>query len=123
MVDERLEFLESLDDSRLIDPLNEVTRKERRALLGTSLLTLAIVWGNLVPKEIKALDIKIEASEEAGLFLSLSVALLYFILARSRSPKSKKSSKDMVLDWVCVSITGRRQACDRNTSSSRSNTN
>ena len=81
MVDERLEFLESLDDSRLIDPLNEVTRKERRALLGTSLLTLAIVWGNLVPKEIKALDIKIEASEEAGLFLSLSVALLYFILA------------------------------------------
>lgn len=79
--DRGMEFLESLEDQRLIDPLSEVTRKERKALLGFSLITLAITWGNLVPKEIKAFDIKLDAPEQAGLFLSLSLALVYFLTA------------------------------------------
>lgn len=63
------------------DPLSEVTRKERRALLGVSLLGLALVKVPLVPTKLSALGIEF-ADVNQRMFVHLySLVVVYFVLA------------------------------------------
>lgn len=64
---------------RVRDPLSEVTRRERRALLGTSLLALAVVKASLLPSEITALGVKLAASDQKSLLILLGFVILYFL--------------------------------------------
>lgn len=63
----------------LQDPLSEVTRKERRTLLGLSILSLAVVNAHLVPNEINALGMKISEINEKELVYILVAIVGYFI--------------------------------------------
>lgn len=65
----------------LQDPLREITRKERRSLLGVSIVSIAIVKTGLVPKEITALGIKFSETDKSGLLLILAAVVLYFFAA------------------------------------------
>jgi hypothetical protein len=72
---------ESPDLLRLRDPLSEVTRKERRLLLGVSLLGVALVQTGLLPTEISALGVKLSAADQSKLVLLLAIVCLYLLSA------------------------------------------
>lgn len=77
------DFLDSVQDPRIVDPLSEVTRRERKALLLASLAALAVTKGGLIPSEVSALGIKISEIERAGLLYlpaDFGATILYFIL-------------------------------------------
>jgi hypothetical protein len=63
----------------LRDPLSEVTRKERRTLLGTSVVAIAIAETDLVPTEISTLGIKFSATEQTALLGVLTAVVGYFV--------------------------------------------
>ena len=50
--------MEDSSTAAVSDALSEITRKERRALLGVSTLCIAITHANLVPTKISALGIE-----------------------------------------------------------------
>ncbi len=66
---------------RVRDPLSEVTRKERRALLAVSLLSLALVQTGLLPTEISALGIKFNSTDQKALLKLLAVVIGYLSIA------------------------------------------
>jgi len=72
---------ESPDLLRLRDPLSEVTRRERKVLLGISLVGVAFVQTGLLPTEISALGIKLTAIDRKMLVILLAVVCLYFLFA------------------------------------------
>ena len=53
------------------DPLSEVTRKERRVLLGISALGIVIVKSGLVPSKVTALRIEFSKNDQQALILAL----------------------------------------------------
>jgi len=59
--------------------LSEVTHRERRALLGTSVLAVALVKASLLPSEITALGVKLAASDQKSLLVLLGFVILYFL--------------------------------------------
>ena len=63
------------------DPLSEVSRRERRGLLGLSLASVAIVYANLIPSQISAVGLTIDEINESALLLVLSLAVAYFLVA------------------------------------------
>jgi hypothetical protein len=63
------------------DPLSEVTRAERKTLLGVSAAGLIIVKTGLVPSEISALGIKFERADQHTLLTLLSAVVIYFLIA------------------------------------------
>ena len=65
--------------AELRDPLSEVARRERRALLGTSVLAVALVKASLLPSEITALGVKPSASDQKALLALLGLVILYFL--------------------------------------------
>lgn len=62
------------------DPLREITREERRALLGVSTASILIAKTGLVPSEIQNLGIKFTPAEQSGLLLGLAVVVTYFLI-------------------------------------------
>ena len=66
---------------RLRDPLSDVTRKERRALLGASLLGVALVKTGLLPTEVTALGVKLATSDQRMLLFLLAAVCGYFLIA------------------------------------------
>jgi len=48
---------------KIIDPLSEVTRRERRALLGVSALSIAMSITHLIPTKISALGVEFPPTE------------------------------------------------------------
>ena len=66
---------------RLRDPLSDVTRRERRALLGASLLGIAIAQTGLLPTEISALGVKLAGSEQKTFLILFSAVCGYFLVA------------------------------------------
>ncbi len=72
---------EKPDVLRLRDPLTEVTRKERRALLGGSLFAVAVAQSGLLPTEIAALGVKLAAADQRNLLLLIAIACTYYLLA------------------------------------------
>ena len=66
---------------RVQDPLRDVTRKERRALLATSLIGLAMARGGIVPAEISMLGVSLSATDQAALLQLLALVNTYLLVA------------------------------------------
>src|SRR5215212_9174358 len=65
------------DPLKLInDPLQDVTRKERKSLLGVSALGIAMVKAGLVPQKISALGIDFQQLNEKVLLRGLALVVL-----------------------------------------------
>ncbi|HLA13636.1 MAG TPA: hypothetical protein VJZ25_01310 [Gemmatimonadaceae bacterium] len=70
-----------MSDILLRDPLSDVSRRERRSLLGVSAIAVAIVKTGLVPTKIAALGIEFSSADRASLFKVLAAVVLYFLVA------------------------------------------
>jgi hypothetical protein len=66
---------------RLRDPLSDVTRTERRNLLGVSAIGIVIAKSGLVPSKITALGIECGPSDQRALLKMFTAIVLYFLLA------------------------------------------
>ena len=71
----------SPDEVRLRDPLSDVTRKERRSLLGVSMLGIAIAQAGLVPTEIASLGVKLTEANQSTVLVLLGCVCLYYLAA------------------------------------------
>ena len=67
--------------ARLNDPLSEVTRRERKYLLGISLLSMFIVKTGLVPTKVSALGVEFNEANQESLLLILALMVLFFLVA------------------------------------------
>jgi len=65
----------------LKDPLSEITRKERRSLLGVSAIGIAMVKTGLVPTKIPAFGIEFSQTNKLSFFIVLAAIVFYFLLA------------------------------------------
>lgn len=72
---------QDLEQSRLRDALSDVTRKERRFLLGTSLLGIAVTKTGLVPSKISALGIELQGADQRALLAIVAFVISYFLVA------------------------------------------
>ncbi len=63
------------------DPLNQVTRTERRNLLGVSALGIVIVKTGLLPTQISALGIQFSQTDRVALLHSIAIVDIYFLIA------------------------------------------
>ena len=63
------------------DPLSEVTRRERRALLGLSMLGLALVKIPLVPSKLAAFGIEFSDMSRQNFALMYALVVGYFLAA------------------------------------------
>jgi len=66
--------------TKLKDPLSEITRKERKALLVIATLAIAIVKAGLLPTRIKAIGIELETIDQIVLLKLLSFIVMYFLV-------------------------------------------
>lgn len=73
--------MEDSSTAAVSDALSEITRKERRALLGVSTLCIAITHANLVPTKISALGIEADKLDQKGLLIVLALIVCYYIFA------------------------------------------
>lgn len=69
------------EDLLLGDPLDEVTRRERRSLLGVSVIGIVLVKTGLVPSKITALGIEFSPADQRSLLLVFSLIVFYFLAA------------------------------------------
>ena len=67
-------------DWRVSDPLSEVTRKERRLLLGVSVLAFFMVKAGAVPTKISALGIEFQQADQKLFWFVLSVIVAYLTI-------------------------------------------
>jgi hypothetical protein len=63
------------------DPLHEVTRKERRTLLGVSVLGFLVAKTGLIPTKISALGIEFDRTNQQTLLVAFAVVTAYFTVA------------------------------------------
>lgn len=68
-------------DILLQDPLREVTRKERRNLLGVSAIAITMAHAGIVPERISVLGVEFSKVDQRSLLILISVVVLYFMLA------------------------------------------
>ncbi|HVF60811.1 MAG TPA: hypothetical protein VNJ70_13470 [Thermoanaerobaculia bacterium] len=73
-------FLE-VEKLRVSDPLSEVTRRERKALLAVSAVGVAIVRTHLLPTKIVALGVDFSSTNQNALLNILALIIGYFVLA------------------------------------------
>jgi hypothetical protein len=73
--------LEDFEKVLLSGPLEETTRKERRFLLGVSLIAFTSVKAGLMPTEISALGIKCSQMNADWFLFILGLVVLYFWIA------------------------------------------
>jgi len=66
---------------KINDPLSEVTRKERRALLGVSALGMAMSATGLIPTKISALGIEFPPAEQASFVWAIMGVILFYLIA------------------------------------------
>jgi hypothetical protein len=66
---------------RLQDPLSDVTRAERKTLLGLSAVGLVIARSGLVPSRISALGIEFDRADQSALLGMLAAVVVYFLVA------------------------------------------
>ena len=74
-----LGILEAFLDPRVLDPLSEVTRRERKALLIVSLIALAISLGGLVPTKIQALGVDLSVPQQDSILLLIALSVIYLL--------------------------------------------
>lgn len=65
----------------LRDPLTEVTRKERRILLGTCAIAFTTARTGLVPSKISALGVDFTAGDQKSLLSIMALVITYFLIA------------------------------------------
>ena len=63
------------------DPLSGVARKERKFLLGSSMLGIILVKAGFVPTKISALGIEFAKTDQNSLLSVLGFIILYFLIA------------------------------------------
>ncbi len=80
MPEERSKIIKSATDAVATDPLSEVSRGERKALLGSTLVSIAIAKGGLIPSEIPSLGIKVPSPQRLSLLYLLSGILTFYIV-------------------------------------------
>jgi hypothetical protein len=66
---------------RVRDPLSEVTRKERRLLLGVSVIGLALTKIGLIPEKISSLGLEFTAVNQKSLLYLVAIIVAYFLAA------------------------------------------
>ena len=72
---------EDLPDILKTDPLGELARKARKALLGTGIVALAMSKGGLVPSKITAFGIEISQIERRAILMLVALVVLYFLFS------------------------------------------
>jgi hypothetical protein len=72
---------ERLAEAAVKDPLSEVTRKERRVLLGFSIICYALVKAELVPTRISAFGIDFSEANQRALLHVLALVVGYLLIA------------------------------------------
>jgi hypothetical protein len=65
----------------LEDPLSDVTRRERKFLLGTSAIAIIVSQTGMVPSKVSALGIDFEAADQAALLRVFAAVIAYFFAA------------------------------------------
>ena len=68
---------------RIRDPLSEVTRKERRFLLGMCIICIGIIEIGIVPTKISALGVDFSPTTQKSLLMILASIVGYFLIAFS----------------------------------------
>ena len=63
------------------DPLSETTRRERRALLGLSVIAVAMVKVPVIPEKISALGIEFSLKNQQTFLSIYALVLIYFLMA------------------------------------------
>ncbi len=71
----------TLNELKLQDPLSEVTRKERRFLLGISALAITIIKVGIIPTKITALGVVFKETDQQSFLWILGLLILYFLIA------------------------------------------
>jgi hypothetical protein len=72
---------ERLAEAAVKDPLSEVTRKERRFLLGFSIICYALLRAELVPTRISAFGVDFSDANRQALLHVLALAMVYLLIA------------------------------------------
>jgi hypothetical protein len=75
------EFVSLRTNNLVRDPLSEVTRKERRALLGVSAIGVVMVKANILPQKISALGIDFGEINKIVLLRSIALLATFFLVA------------------------------------------
>ena len=68
-------------DLVLYDPLSEVTRKERKSLLGLAAVGIALVKVPLVPTKLSAFGLEFSTVNQKALLTLYAVVVAYFLVA------------------------------------------
>lgn len=63
------------------DPLNHVSRRERRNLLAASTIAILTVHAGLVPKQISTLGIELTNLDQRAFLILFSAVVIYFLVA------------------------------------------
>ena len=68
-------------ETTLSNPLSDVTRRERRSLLGLSAIGLAMAWARFLPSEFSAMSFKFDAHDKANLMWLIAGIITYYLIA------------------------------------------
>lgn len=69
-----------VSEDRLRDPLSEATRRNRKSLLGVSMLAITIVAADLVPTQFQQLGITFSEGKQTVLVGAFAAMVLYFLV-------------------------------------------
>lgn len=113
------------EDLIAYDPMSETTRKERRALLGLSVLGVALVKVPLVPEKISALGVDFAPSNQRAFLAIYAFVVLYFLVAfaiyaftdyvawrRSRVRRIQEHTRHQVASEVSLGEAGLRRLAE-----------
>jgi len=107
----REERAEVADARTLVDPLSEVTRKERRALLAVSVTQLVVAVGGIIPSKIDALGVELstgDASRLLGLLCAVQIYLLVaFWIYSAADLKAWAMDRERVFSTSAAKLAGR----------------
>lgn len=82
MVNDSFESVrEKFAEAAVKDPLSDVTRKERRLLLGFSIICYALLRAELVPTRISAFGVDFSDANRQALLHVLALAMIYLLSA------------------------------------------
>lgn len=65
----------------LVDPLSEISRKERRMLLGLSMVAILLTYGGALPERITTLGVELSSGNQRVFLLILAIGIFYFLAA------------------------------------------
>jgi len=66
---------------RVRDPLSEITRKERRALLGVSTIGIIMVKTGLIPEKVATFGVQFSKTDQSSLLVIVAFIVAYFLIS------------------------------------------